>query len=211
MTDDNYLSWGKTANSAELSSADGNPVFQLLEEEDGFETLFDVPFGLKHVKDLRVVMRHAVAVTGEQREDLTRHALFHPAFAGFALGFSIGLSEAHRGKHTGFRASLTRLSRRQLELCSEWGAEVATYYLATVDAEGIFGKDADAELYGIPDKWRLLSDERRLEPFSHLKDCVAGGKQAAHLWFEDDTADVPPRFADALERFISANSERTFD
>lgn len=211
MTDDNYLSWGKTANSAELSSDDGNSIFRLLEEEEGFDSLFDVPFGLKHVKDLRVVMRHAVAVTGERREDLTRHALFHPAFAGFALGFSIGLTEAHRSKHTGFRASLARLSRRQVELCSEWGTEVATYYLAMVDADGIFGKDADAELYGIPDKWRLLSDERRLEPFNRLKDCVAGGKKAAHLWFEDDTADVPPRFVDSLASFVDAYPERRFD
>jgi hypothetical protein len=211
MTDDDYLSWGKTSNSGELSASEGNPIFRLLEEDDGFDPLFEVPFGLKHLKDLHVVMRHAVAVTGERREDLTRHPLFAPVFAGFALGFSIGLAEAHRGKYTGFRTMLARLSRRQLELCSEWGVEVATYYLAIVDAEGIFGKEADVDLYGIPDRWRLLSDDRRLEPFERLKECVGSGKRAAHTWFADDTADVPPHFLDALAGFVEAYPDRTFD
>jgi len=211
MTDDNYLSWGKTSNSGEFSSNEGHPIFRLLEEEEGFDALFDVPFGLKHVRDLHVVMRHSVAVTGERREDLTRHPLFHPAFAGFALGFAIGLAEAHRAKHLGFRAGLARLSRRQLELCNDWGAEIATYYLATVDALGIFGKDSDVELYGIPDRWRLLSDERRLDRLNRLRDCIAEGKTAAHLWFADETAEVPPHFHDALTAFVGAYPGGTFD
>lgn len=211
MTDDEYVSFGKTANSGELAASENQAIFRLLEEEEGLAPLFEVPFGLKHVKDLHVVMRHAVAVTDERREDLTRHALFHPVFAGFALGFSIGLAEAHRRKHAGFRASFARLSKRQIESCHAWGVEVATYYLALVDADGIFGKEADGELYGIPDKWRLLSEERRLAPFDLLKDCVAVGKRAAQLWFADDTADVPPHFLDTLVNFVEAYPDREFD
>jgi|SRR5215510_12145919 len=212
MTDDDYLSWGKTSNSGELSSSEDNPIYRLLGEEEGFAQLFETPFSLKHVKDLHVVMRHAVAVTGERREDLTRHALFHPVFASFALGFSIGLAEAHRRKHARFRAAISRLTRRQQDLCSEWGVEVATYYLTMVDAEGIFGKEADVDLYGIPaEKWRLVSDDRRLEPFERLKDCVAAGKRAAQLWFADASADVPPYFVDALANFVAAYPESRFE
>ncbi len=210
LTDDDYLASGKTSNTGELSSGEGNPLFALLEEEEGFDGVFEVPFGLKHVSDLHVVMRHAVAVAGERREDLTRHVLFHPVFAAFALGFAIGLAQAHRAKHLGYRAPL-RLTRRQQESCDQWGAEVATYYLAVVDTSGIFGKEADLELYGIEDSWRLLSEERRLEAFDRLKDCVAAGKSAAHLWFMDDTADVPPYFLDTLVTFIEAYPDRDFE
>ena len=170
-----------------------------------------MPFGLKHVKDLHVVMRHSVAVAGERRDDLTPHSLFHPAFAGFVLGFSIGLAQAHRARHLGARSGLARLSRRQLEFCDQWGAEVATYYLAVVDADGIFGKEPDVQLYGISDRWRLLSDERRLETFERISDCVAAGKEAAYRWFEDETADVPPYFVDTLVGFIEAYPDRGFD
>ncbi len=211
MTDDDYLAWGKTSNTGELSSGAGNPLFALLEDEEGFDGVFEVPFGLKHASDLHVVMRHAVAVAGDRREDLTRHPLFHPVFAGFALGFAIGLAQAHRVKHLGYRATPARLTRRQQELCDQWGAEVATYYLAVVDGSGIFGKDADAELYGIADRWRLLADERRLEAFDRLKDCVAAGKSAAHRWSGDDTADVPPYFLDTLVGFVDAYPDRDFD
>jgi hypothetical protein len=211
MTDDEYISWGKTSNSGELSMTAGNPLFQLLEQEEGLDALVDVPFGLKHVKDLHVVMRHSVAVAGDRREDLTRHALFHPAFAAFTLGFAIGLAQAHRLKQMGFRASYARLSKRQIELCDQWGAEVATYYLAVIDTEGIFGKDSDADLYGISDRWRLLSDERRLDSFETLKESVEAGKRAAHRWVEDDTADVPPYFLDSLVTFVDAYPNRAFD
>ena len=211
MTDDDYISWGKTSNSTELSAGEGNTLFQLLEEEEGLDSLMDVPFGLKHLKDLHVVMRHSVAVAGDRREDLTRHGLFHPAFAAFTLGFAIGLAQAHRLKQLGFRANMARLGKRQLELCDQWGAEVATYYLAVVDADGIFGKVSDIDLYGIADRWRLLSDERRLDAFELLKECVESGKRAAHRWFEDDTADVPPYFLDALIGFVEAYPDRSFD
>lgn len=211
LSDDDYLAFGKKSNTAELSSNEGNPLFRLLEDEEGLDALFEVPFGLKHVKDLHVVMRHSVAVAGERREDLTPHSLFHPAFAGFVLGFSIGLAQAHRARHLGARSGLARLSRRQLEFCDQWGAEVATYYLAVVDADGIFGKEPDVQLYGISDRWRLLSDERRLETFERISDCVAAGKEAAYRWFEDETADVPPYFVDALVGFIEAYPDRGFD
>ena len=211
MTDDDYISWGKTSNSGELAAGEANPLFRLREEEEGLDSLVDVPFGLKHLKDLHVVMRHSVAVAGDRREDLTRHPLFHPAFAAFTLGFAVGLVQAHRAKHIGFRASMARLSKRQLELCDQWGAEVTTYYLAAVDADGIFGKDSDADLYGIADRWRLLSDERRLHGFERLAECTESGKRAAHRWFEDDTCDVPPYFLDALANFVDAHPNRGFE
>jgi hypothetical protein len=213
LSDEDYVALGKTSNSGELSSSENQAIFRLLEEEEGegFAPLFEVPFSLKHVKELHVVMRHVVAITDERREDLTRHPLFHPVFAAFTLGFSIGLAEAHRGKHTGFRVSIARLSGRQAESCNEWGVEVATYYLAMINAHGIFGKEADIDNYGIPDKWRLLSDDRRLDPFERLKDCVAAGKRAAHLWFADDTADVPPHFVETLVAFVDAYPDRRFD
>ena len=212
MTDDDYISWGKTSNSGELAAAgEANPLFRLLEEEEGLDSLVDVPFGLKHLKDLHVVMRHSVAVAGDRREDLTRHPLFHPAFAAFTLGFAIGLAQAHRSKHLGFRGNLARLSKRQLELCDQWGAEIATYYLAIVDSDGIFSKDSDVDLYGISDRWRLLSDERRLDAFERLKEGVESGKRAAHTWFEDDTSDVPPYFLDALANFVDAHPNRGFE
>jgi hypothetical protein len=211
MGDDDYIAWGKTSNSSELAAGEGNTLFQLLEEEEGLDALMDVPFGLKHLKDLHVVMRHSVAVAGDRREDLTRHPLFHPAFAAFTLGFAIGLAQAHRLKQMGLRVGHARLGKRQLEHCDHWGAEVTTYYLAVVDADGIFGKESDVDLYGIADRWRLLSDERRLDAFALLKDCVESGKRAAHRWFEDDTADVPPYFLDALANFVDAHPDRTFE
>jgi hypothetical protein len=87
--------------------------------------------------------------------------------------------------------------------------QVATYYLAVVDSDGIFGKEADADLYGIGDRWRLLGDERRLDAFERLKDCVDAGKAAARGWF-DEAEDVPPRFLDALGAFVAANPDRVF-
>jgi hypothetical protein len=211
MTDDDYLSWGKTSNQTDAASPDNASLFRLLEEEEGFELLFDVPFGLKHVRDVHVVMKHAVAVAGERREDLTRSPLFHPAFAAFALGFAIGLAQAHRLKHLGFRASVMRMSKRQSEQVEGWGVEIATYYLATVDADGIFGKDSDRDLYGIGDRWRYVADERRLDPFEDLKQTVEAGKAAAHRWFEDEEADVPPLFLEALAEFVEAHPGRAFD
>lgn len=211
MTDEEYVAWGKTSNQSEHAEADGAALFRLLDDEEGLDALFEVPFGLKHVKDVHVVMRHSVAVAGERREDLTHHSLFHPAFAAFTLGFAIGLAQAHRLKHMGFRASLGRMSRRQAELCEGWGVEIATYYLAVVDESGIFGKEPDVQLYGITDHWRSVSDDRRLESFDRLGECVEAGKKAAHIWSDDDSADVPPYFLDTLANFVDAYPSRTFD
>lgn len=209
MTDADYIAMGKTSNSAELSSADDPQLFRELEQEEGFDELLEVPFALKHVKDLHIVMRHAVAEAGDRREELTHHPLFHPAFAAFVLGFAIGLVQAHRQKH--LPASETpKLSRRQLELCQDWAAQIATYYLAVVDSEGIFSKDADVDLYGISDRWRLLGDEERLGELDGMKECVDLGKRAVREWFDEDDAEVPPHFLEALEKFIDANPDRAF-
>ena len=209
MNDEDYIAQGRQSNSAELGSRDDAKLFSQLEQEEGFEELHGVPFALKHVRDLHAVMRHAVAEAADRHEDLTQHPLFHPGFAGFVLGFAIGLAQAHREKHLGFRSSLGRLSRRQLELCDEWGVQMATYYLAVVDAEGIFGKDADADLYGITDRWRLLGEERRLDDLNRLKECVDAGKAAARAWFED-ADDVPEPFFAALSGFMEANPDGVF-
>jgi hypothetical protein len=209
MNDDEYLAQGKAANAAQRAARGDSRLFALLDQEEGFEELLSVPFALKHVRDLHVVMRHAVAEAGDLREDLTHHPLFHPGFAGFVLGFSIGLAEAHRQKHLGLSRSLTRLSKWQKELADEWGVQIATYYLALIDGEGIFGKEADADLYGIGDRWRLLGEDERLDEFDRLKDCVERGKRAAHEWF-DEAEDVPPRFLEALEAFVQANPDAVF-
>jgi hypothetical protein len=211
MSDEDYVAWGKKSNQEEHSDSESAALFRQLDEDEGLDALFEVPFGLKHVKDVHVVMRHSVAVAGDRREDLTRHSLFHPAFAAFTLGFAIGLAQAHRLKRMGPRASLNRMSRRQTELCAAWGAEVATYYLAFVDESGIFGKEADVDLYGIADRWRNVSDERRLDAFERLADCVEAGKKAAHIWSDDDSADVPPYFLDSLANFVDAYPSKGFE
>lgn len=210
MDDEDYLAQGRRANRVELTGVEDDQLFRLLEDEDGLEGIVDVPFGIKHVKDLQVVMRHAVAVTGDEHEELTSHSLFHPAFASFSLGFAIGLAQAHRLKHLGHRSSFSRLPLHQRELCDQWGVEIATYYVAVVDSSGIFDKMADLDLYGISDKWRLLADPKRLEDLARLKDCVDEGKQAAREW-SDHEAEVPPRFLGALMRFIESNPGRRFD
>lgn len=209
MNDEDFIVLGKQSNSAELASGRDAQLFMQLEQEDGFEELMEVPFALKHVRDLHVVMRHAVAEAPDHAEALTQQPPFHPGFAAFVLGFAIGLAQAQRHKHLGFRSAKAVLSRRQAELCDEWGVQIATYYLAVVDAEGIFGKEADADLYGISDRWRLLGEERRLDEFDRLKDCVDAGKAAARGWFEDED-EVPPRFLDALTAFVAANPNRVF-
>lgn len=211
LSDEEYVALGKQSNQVEHADAESAGLFRQLDEDEGLDALFEVPFGLKHVKDVHVVMRHSVAVAGDRREDLTRHSLFHPVFAAFTLGFAIGLAQAQRLKHMGLRASVNRMSRRQKEACDLWGAEVATYYLAYVDESGIFGKDADSDLYGIADRWRNVSDERRLAPFDRLTECVEAGKKAALIWSDDDSADVPPYFLDSLANFVDAYPSQGFE
>jgi hypothetical protein len=154
------------------------------------------------VRDVRAVMKLAVAVAGELREDLVQHTLFYPAFTSFSLGFSTTLACAHRAKHSSAR-TIRRLSRRQTEACITWGVTVATFYLALVETAGLFGKQSDLALYGIEDKWRLLSDERRWLCFDRVLQCAASGRTAAEAWCDDESADVPPYFVDALESFLT--------
>lgn len=210
MTDDDYMAWGKSANQAEYMRAENADIVQLLEEEDSLDGLLEVPFAFKHVRDVRAVMKHAVAVAGERREDLVRHTLFYPAFASFSLGFSTTLACAHRARHSSAR-TIRRLTRRQTDACLEWGVCVATFYLALVETAGLFGKPSDLALYGIEDKWRLLSDERRWLCFDRVLQCAASGRAAAEAWCDDESSDVPPYFVDALEGFVAAYPDRQFE
>lgn len=209
VKDGDYVVAGQDANRAELAAGEGNLLFRLLQEEEGFDGMMDTPFALKQVKDVHAIMRHAVAVAGERQDALTHHPLFHIVFASFALGFSLGLAGAQRCKHVDGRHA--RLTRAQQDQCDAWGVEAATYYLAVVDAFGIFGKATDIDLYGIADKWRLLGDERKITAFTGLKNCVNRGRRAAELWFDDDTADVPPHFIDALMEFIAAHPRQQLE
>jgi hypothetical protein len=207
MSDDEYVAWGKSANQAEYAQPENGVLLRVLEEEESLDALLEVPFGFKHVRDLRAMMKLAVAVAGERREHLVRHSLFYPAFAAFTLGFSTALVCAHRARH----GSARKLSRRQTDACLDWGVTVATFYLALVESEGIFGKQCDLELYGIEDKWRLLSDERRWLCFDHVLRCSAAGREAAQGWCGEESERVGPRFVEALETFVSAYPDREFE
>lgn len=211
MSDDEYVAWGKSGNQSEFSQPQNAEIVRLLEDEEALEGVLEVPFALTHLRDVHAVMKLAVAVAAERREDHVRHALFHPAFAGFALGFANGLVIAHRAKHAGLRGAIGKLSRKQQEAGREWGVAVATCYLTFVEANGIFGKVADLELYGIEDKWRLLGDERRWLCFDRVLDATAEGRRAAHLWFTDESADVPPHFLDALANLVAVYPQRKFE
>ncbi|MCX7891247.1 MAG: hypothetical protein N2544_02605 [Burkholderiales bacterium] len=210
MDDDEYVSWGKSANNAEYANPENAQMVRVLEEEEALDDILEVPFALKHVRDVGAMMKLAVAVVGERREDLTRHPMFHPAFGAFALGFSLGLVAGHRAKQAGLRA-VGKLSRKQQELCTTWGVEVATRYLALIEADGIFSKAADQQLYGIADRWRVLADERRWELYPRLAECVEEGRRAALHWVADDAADVPPYFLNALGNLVSCYPDRRFE
>jgi hypothetical protein len=209
-SDDDYVSWGKKANQAEYSNPENAAMVRVLEEEEALDDILEVPFALKHVRDVTAMMKLAVAVIGERREDLTRHPMFHAAFGAFALGFSLGMVAGHRAKHAGLKA-VGKLGRRQQELCEDWGVAVATHYLALIEAAGIFSKVTDQQLYGIADRWRILADERRWELFPRLGDCVEEGRRAAHQWVADDSTDVPPYFLNALGNLVSVYPDRRFE
>ncbi|MCU0898610.1 MAG: hypothetical protein MUC55_14100 [Burkholderiales bacterium] len=209
-SDDDYVSWGKKANQAEYANHDNAEMVRVLEEEAALDDVLEVPFALKHVRDVSAIMKLAVAVIGERREDLTRHPMFHPAFGAFALGFALGMVAAHRAKHAGLKG-VAKLGRKQLELCDDWGVAVATHYLALVEVSGIFSKVTDQQLYGIADRWWILADERRWELFPRLADCVEEGRRAAHQWIADDATDVPPYFLNALGNLVSVYPDRRFE
>jgi hypothetical protein len=200
MNDDDYVSLGKTSNVKALDSHGDEALLRMAQEDELFEGVLDVPFALKHLRDLHAVMRHSVAVLGERYEAIAHDRLFHLAFSAFALGFALGLVEAHRKKIMALRpgmAALTRGTRAEA-----WGVEIATYYIAYVDLEGVFGKRADIDLYGIGDAWREVANEDRIDAADRLEDVVAAGRRAARAWFEEEAADVPTAFSNALTAFI---------
>jgi hypothetical protein len=202
MNDEDYVSQGKTSNAKALESDADEALFRMAQEDELFESVLDVPFALKHLRDLHAVMRHSVAVLGDRHEALAHDRLFHLAFSAFTLGFALGLVEAHRKKMMALRpgmAALTRGTRAEA-----WGVEIATYYIAYVDLVGVFGKRADIDLYGIGDEWREVANEERVDAADRLEDVVAAGRRAARAWFEEESADVPAVFIDALTAFIGA-------
>lgn len=202
VNDEDYVSLGKTSNAKSLDSDADEALFRMVHEEDSFDRLLDVPFALKHLRDLHAIMRHAVVVLNERREDLTHHMLFHHAFASFTLGFALGLVEAHRSKLMALRPGMAALATTPGAVAETWGVEIATYYLAYVDVEGVFGKRADIDLYGIGDAWRDVANEDRIDQYHGLDRVAAAGRQAARAWFEEESADVPAAFVDAAADFI---------
>ncbi|HKO88089.1 MAG TPA: hypothetical protein VJU83_06165 [Burkholderiales bacterium] len=210
QSDVDYLSVGRAANEAELATGEDSLLFRLLHEEEGFDGIMDIPYSLKHLKDVHAVMRLAVAEVGETHEELTQHPLFHPAFGAFALGFCLGSGAAHRAKHLGWQGNAAQLNHIQIEQCEAWGVEIATYYIAVVDAYGIFGKTSDVDLYGISDKWWVLAEQHRFDGVEVVQECVGAGRAAALQWSDDDSADVPALFQVALERVVSTGPADRF-
>lgn len=210
QSDMDYLSVGRAANGTELATGEDSTLFRLLHEEEGFEEVLEIPYALKQLKDTHAVMRLTVAEAGEIDEELTQHPLFHPSFGAFALGFCLGLVYAHRAKHLSWERGAPKLNHIQGEQCDAWGVEVATYYLAVVDAYGIFGKNSDVDLYGISDKWWQLAEHDRFEGMDSVQNCVAAGREAALRWSEDDSADVPAAFIEALRQVINTSPADRF-
>jgi len=202
VKDEDYVSLGKSSNAKALDSDADEALFRMVHEEETFDHLLDVPFALKHLRDLHAIMRHAVVVLNEKREDLTHHILFHHAFAAFTLGFALGLVEAHRSKLMALRSGMAALATTPGGITETWGVEIATYYLAYVDVEGVFGKKADIDLYGIGDAWRDLANEDRIDQYQGLDRVVAEGRRAARTWFEEESADVPAAFVAGVGQFI---------
>jgi hypothetical protein len=207
VNDEDYVSLGKTSNAKSLDSDADEALFRMVHEEETFDRLLDVPFALKHLRDLHAIMRHAVIVLNERREDLTHHMLFHHAFASFTLGFALGLVEAHRSKLMSLRPGMAALSATPGAVAETWGVEIATYYLAYVDVEGVLGKKADIELYGISDAWRDLANEDRIDQYHGLDRVVTAGRHAARTWFEEESADVPAAFVEAAAAFIEGPAD----
>ena len=207
LRDVDYVAAGKRANDAEFRQAAEQQLFRLWQEEEGYDWFLAVPFAFKQLIDLHAAMRHAVAVVGEKPQPLTHHSLFHPVFAAFALGFAQGLVTAHRRKHLRWHGESGDLTRMQQEQCDNWGIEIATYYIAALDAFGIFGKATDVELYGISDKWWTLGDAQRVEAVAGVHDCVQTGRLAAEHWSDDERVDVAMQLAEVLDRVITAASD----
>lgn len=199
---------GRRANQETLGDAYSQDLFSLLRAGEHLDDILEVPFALAHIKDVHAAMQLAVAGAGEKREDLTGHSLFHPAFAAFVLGFSMGFATAHRSRFNDSRQP--RLATRTQERCDEWGLAVALFYLVKVEAAGIIDRDTDRAVYGIENRWRLVSDERRLEPFAALRDIAAEARAVGEAWFHDESVEMGSRLAAILEQFVAAYPGRTF-
>lgn len=197
-----YLAAGKRVNEQEFRRNAEQSLFRLWQEEESFDWLLDVPFAFQQLIDLHAGMRHAVAVAGETPEALTRKACFHSVFAAFALGFGHGLVLAHRIKHLRWHGRMN-LTPLEAEECERWGVDLTTYYLAAVEAHGIFGKVSDIELYGIADNWWLLGNSSRVEGVTGIRTCVEAGRNAAELWAEDEQA-VARLFTEVLSAVAAA-------
>lgn len=211
MSDHEYVSCGKRSNSEQLAAADDTQLFEALRLEECLDDVLEVPYALRHVKDVHSAMQVAVSRVGEQRDELTRNSLFHPAFAAFTLGFAIGVVTQHRFAHGDLRMSIGRPSKRQVEQCNEWGIAVALYCLVCVESCGIIDSATDFAAYGIESKWRLVADERRLEPFPLLSRCTNAGKSAAELWSKDETVELGGLLSATLEQFIATYPDSSFE
>jgi hypothetical protein len=105
------------------------------------------------------------------------------------------------------RPGMAALSATPGAVAETWGVEIATYYLAYVDVDGVLGKKADIELYGISDAWRDLANEDRIDQYHGLDRVVTAGRRAARTWFEEESADVPEAFVDAAAAFIEGPAD----
>lgn len=204
LRETDYHAAGKRMNDIEFRKAADQLLFRLWQEEEGYDWLLDVPFAFKQLIDLHAAMRHAVAVAGEQSQPRTGHPLFHAVFGAFSLGFAQGLVSAHRRKHLRWHGESGQLSRLVQEQCDNWGVEITTYYLAAIDAYGIFGKSSDVELYGIADRWWTLGDAQRVEAVPGVHEVVRLARNTAENWSDDESVDVAIQFGIALENVIRA-------
>lgn len=209
LSDEEYVALGRRSNQETLAEAYADDLFVVLRDGEHLDHILDVPFALAHIKDMNAAMQVAVAGAGETREDLTGHSLFHPVFAAFVLGFAMGFVSAHRLKYADGRNP--RLSPRTQVLCDDWGISVALFYLVKVEATGIIDTDTDRDVYGIDNRWRLVSDERRLEPFEHLGDLVQEARAIGEAWFHDESVEMGAKLIGMLERFLDIYPGRAFN
>lgn len=211
VSDEDYMALGRRSNSEELSNPGADDLFDTFREGESLDDVLEVPFVLARIKDVHAAMQLAVASVGDQRDDLTGHALFYPVFTAFVLGFSIGLVTAHRAKLADPKGgAVAKLAKRTLDTCEEWGISVALSYLVKVEASGVIDRETDHLAYGIDNQWRHIADERKLEAFERLPEVVAAGKRAGESWFHDESVEMGAVFAEALMQFVSAYPDRTF-
>jgi len=208
LSDEEYLALGRRANQQTLSDAYAEDLFVVMRDGEHLDHILEVPFALAHIKDVNAAMQVAIAGVGESREDLTSHSLFHPGFAAFVLGFAMGFATAHRLKYTDGRS--VRLHPRSQAMCDDWGIAVALFYLVKVEALGIIDLETDRDVYGIDNRWRLVGDDRRMEPFEHLHELVQQSRAIGEGWFSDESADMGVKLIPLLERLVDLYPGRAF-